>query len=205
MTTTTTYPNGQQLISSAITTPAINVLMQVLTCGMIGVNPPNNSRVRVDWQTTGQPAVPAPGQDVCYIACQPFDTEYSRVRDMELSGGGPVVETWTYTRGWRVAWCAYGPSAVDNLRAVKSALFIDYFTNQLSLSNLFPLPDPPEITRVPELINAQWFERADFHVDMYEAVTETIEDAAVSSLEIKVYDGNDPSVTNPVADIVVSA
>lgn len=198
---TTVYPNGQRLVSSALTPTAISTLMQALTCGMIGVNPPDFSRVRLDWQTTGQPAQPTPSTDACYIICQPFDTDYSRVRDKVNSGTGPIVESWAYTKGWRVLWCAYGPNSEDNMRAIKSALFMDYFNLQLNAQNLYPLPDPPEVLRVPEEINKQWFERADFHCDMYEAVTETIEYDAVSSVEIVVNENN----TGQVADFTVTS
>ena len=199
MTTTTTYPNGQQLVSSALTPTAISTLMQMLTCGMIGVNPPDFSRVRLDWQTTGQPSQPTPNSDTCYIMCQPYDTDYSRIRDLANSGTSSVTETWTYTKGWRVSWVAYGPNSADNMRAIKSALFMDYFNLQLNAQNLYPLPDPPEILRVPEEINKQYFERADFHVDMYEAVIETIEYDVISSVEVVVNE----NTTGQVADIVV--
>lgn len=208
MTTSTPYPNGQVLVSSALTVDAVNKLMQALTCGMIGLPLPTTglpagySRVRVDWPVEGQPFVPNPQTDGCFLACVPHDVEYTRVRDRSYGGDGPVVETWTYTRGWRVSWTAYGPSAEDNLRAVKSALFMDYFTDQLSASNLFPLPDPPEVTYLPESFNAQWWPRADFAVTMYEEVTETISDGQATSLEIKLYDG---SPDDPVADITVTA
>lgn len=190
MTTTIKYPNGQALVSSALSPTDVAAALQVVTCGVLGINPPNDKLVRVDWQVTGQPSAATPGLDVCYLACQPFDTDYSRVRDRQLSGTTVITETWTYTKGWRVSWVAYGPNAEDHLRAIKSALFMDYFTDKLAVSGLFPLPDMPEVMRVPEQINAQWFERADFHVDMYEAVVETIQDSVVTSAEIKVYDGD---------------
>jgi hypothetical protein len=110
------------------------------------------------------------------------------VRDRTFSGTGPVTETWGYTRGWRVAWCLYGPNSTDRARMIHSAMFMDYFNDVLSLSNLYPISDPPEPTRIPEQTNSQWFERADFHIIMYEQVTETIEDGAVTSVEVKVYD-----------------
>jgi len=190
MTTAIKYPNGQTLVSSALSPADVAAALQIITCGMLGINPPNDKLVRIDWQTTGQPSVAAPNSDVCYLACQPFDTEYSRVRDRRLGGTDAATETWAYTKGWRVSWTAYGPSAEDHLRAVKSALFMDYFTDRLEAVKLFPLPDAPEVVRVPELVNAQWFERADFHCDMYEAVTETIQYSVVTSAEIKVYDGD---------------
>ena len=81
-----------------------------------------------------------------------------------------------------------------------SAFFMDFFNDQLSLQNLYPVSDFAEPTRTPEQTNAQWFERADFHVIMYEQVTETINDGVVTSVEVKVYDGSDD---DPVADITI--
>jgi hypothetical protein len=155
---------------------------------MIGINPPNPALVRIDWQTEGQPFVPRPQDDICFISCIPENVEYRTVRDRTFSGTGPVTETWVYTRGWRVAWCLYGPNSTDRARMIHSAMFMDYFNDVLSLSNLYPISDPPEPTRIPEQTNSQWFERADFHIIMYEQVTETIEDGAVTSVEVKVYD-----------------
>ena len=193
MPTTTTYPNGQQLISSALTIAQAAALLQSLTCGMIGVTLPsidarNFARVRVDWPTEGQPVADTPQDDVCFIQCVPNDAEYSRVRDRSLSGSkpGPLTYTWRYTRGWKFSWCAYGTNAEDNLRAVKSALFMDYFTDTLAASNLYPLPDPPEVTYLPEQLNAEWWARADFHVDLYEQVTETTTVGAVISVPIEI-------------------
>jgi len=185
MTTSTTYPNGQTLVSSALTPPQMNVLLQTLTAGMIGINPPDVSQVRVDWPTQGQPFEDV-GTDIAYISCVPKDVEYTRIRERVLSqAGSTLTENWTYTKGWRVSWVFYGPTSEDRARQVRSAMFMDYFNDQLSLNNLYPLPDPPEVIRSPQLINAEWWERADFYIDMYEAVTEAITDGVVTSVEVK--------------------
>jgi hypothetical protein len=210
--TSTSYPNGQVLVSSALTVDAVNKIMQPLTCGMIGLPLPTTgipagyARVRIDWPQEGQPFTATPAQDGCFLACVLQDEPYSRVRNKTITGTGaeddPITETWTYTRAWRVAWTAYGPNAFDNMRAVHSAVvFMDYFADALSLLNLFPVSDPPEPVYAPENFNAQWWPRADFHVIMYENVTETIEDGKVTSVEIKVYDG---SPDDPVADFEVT-
>lgn len=81
---------------------------------------------------------------------------------------------------------------------------MDYFNDQLNLNNLFPVSDPAEPTRTPENFNAQWWERADFSIEMYENVTETVEDGKVTSVEIKVYDA-DVSTTGPAADVTAPA
>lgn len=198
--TSTTYPNGQTLTSTALTPSQMNDLIQPLTCGMMGI-PVDFTKVRVDWQSEGQPFIKRPSDDVCFISCVPFDVEYQKVRDRTYSGAGPVTETWVYTRGWKVAWCLYGPNSTDRARMIHSAvIFMDYFSDRLSESNLYPVSDPSEPTRMPEEFNAQWFERADFHVVMYEQVTETIQDNVVTSVEIKV----NTKDASPLADITVT-
>lgn len=197
---TTTFPNGQTLTSTALTVQQINAVIQPLTCGALGVNPPDYAQVRIDWQSQGQPFIDLPNKDICFLSCIPQDVEYSRVRDQALSGTGPVTETWTYTRGWRVAWTLYGPNSTDRARALHSAMvFMDYFATQLELSNLYVVPDTAEPVRVPEQFNAQWYERVDFHVLMYEAITETIQDTVVTSVETIVNTN-----VGQVADIVVT-
>jgi hypothetical protein len=199
--TSTTYPNGQVLTSSALTRTQMNGIFQPLTCGMLGIVPVDLSKVRVSWQTEGQPFVPTPKNDVCFLSCVPEATPYSKVRDRTYSGTGPVTETWNYTRGWRISWVFYGPNSLDNARAVHSAvIFMDYFSDALSLSSLYPLSDPDEPASVPEESNAQWYERADFHISLYEAVVETIDYSAVTSVEVRVNTVDE----SPAADFTVS-
>jgi hypothetical protein len=193
MGTSTPYPNGQVLISDALTVSQINDIIQTLTCGMIGINPPDPSQVRVDWQTQGQPYKNV-GTDVCFIACTLKPNPYTQVRDVQLTqtgSGDDVVlsENWGYTRVWRIAWVFNGPNATDRARQVWSAMFMEYFTDQLSQYSLFPVPDMQEPLRVPFESNAQWWEEAHFEVEMYEAVTETINDGIATSVEISV-EGN---------------
>jgi hypothetical protein len=207
---TITYPNGAILASSAFTVPAMAQLWQTLTCALIGVNPPNYARVTVDWQQEGQPFVARPIDDRCALLCVPQDVEYSRVRDASWSGtgltGDPLVQTWVYTKGWRVAWTAYGPAAEDNLRAVRSGLFLDWVNDQLNQSKLYPVNDPREVAFAPENFNAQWWPRADFEVTLYEQVTETLTWPAgagfVESVEIKLY--SDRTTPNLVDDFTVT-
>lgn len=200
----TTYPNGQTLTSTALTVSQINQTIQSLTCGMLGINPVDPAQVRVDWQAQGQPDVALPSQDICYISCVTHDVEYSRVRDHTYAGAAPspVTETWVYTRGWRIEWALYGPNSFDRARQVHSALFQDYFNEQLALSNLYPVLDPAEPVRLPELHNAQWYDASRFHCVFYEQVTETIQTSSVTSVEVKVYDG---SPSDPVVDVTFNS
>jgi len=184
--TTVTYPNGQSLTSTAITQSAMQILMQNVTCGALGIVPPDFSQVKIDWPQEGQPFTPLPSIAGCFLACSTKDEAYSKVRDQVFSGTGPVTETWTYTRGWHIAWTLYGPNCVDRARQIHSATFLDWFNDLLSVTGLYPLNDPPNPTYIPETWNAQWWPRSDFYIDLYEAVTETIQDSVVKSVEIKV-------------------
>jgi hypothetical protein len=107
-------------------------------------------------------------------------------------------ELWSYTRVWDIHFCAYGPNSFDNLRAVRSALYQDYFLEQLQLSQLFPMSEFREVMRVPELFDKQWWERSDFSCEMYEFVEETITRQTVISVEVVVEDAK-----GTIADFVV--
>lgn len=182
-----TYPNGQTLTSTALTPAQVSILVQKLTCQALGLSATDYAQIRVDWQTQGQPFQDV-NKDICYLGCVLEEVEYNKVRDATRSGRDPVTETWVYTRGWRFSWSLYGPGSTDRARMIHSAfIFMSYFSDQLSLSNLYPVSDPPEPTRTPENFNAQWWERADFHIIVYEQVTETITYNPVTSVENKVY------------------
>lgn len=199
-----TYPTGQILTSTALTVQQINIIVQTLTCGMIGINPVDPSKVRVDWQTQGQPDVALSSQDSCYISCVTQDVDYNRVRDHTTANtsSNTVTDTWVYTRGWRVAWTLYGPNSCDRARQIHSALFQEYFNDQFTLQgNLYPVMDAAEPVRLPIEHNSQWYDSSNFTCIFYEEVTETIVTQSVRSVEIKVYDG---SPHDPIADITVS-
>ena len=209
--TTTTYPNGQVLTSTALTQQQMNVMLQALTCGMLGLPLPTTAKpagftaVRIDWPVEGQPFVPNPQTDGCFLACVTEETTYNKVRNRTYSATGPVIETWTYTRGWRISWTLYGPNCVDRARQIWSAaVFMDYFADALSNNNLFVVTDPAEPTYLPENFNAQYWPRSDFAVSMYENVTETINVGQVTSAEIKLYEA-EASTTGPAADFTVTA
>jgi len=192
--TTTTYPNTQQLVSSALTISQVNAVLQPLTLGMLGLLVEiNSSAVRVEWPKEGAPFVNTPDDDVCFLRCVPEDGEYNKVRDKAVikndDDAESITERFSYTRVWRITWCLYGPNSTDRARAIKSAIFeVDYFLDQLSLSQLFPVSEYGEPVRAPENIDGQWFERVDYEVTMYEFVVETIIDQSVKSVEVKTFE-----------------
>ena len=185
------YPDGSTLTSSALTIAQINAIIQPATLGMLGMGGDSTSAaVRIEWPTQGAPFQQV-GDDVCYIRCVTRDDPYNRIRDRaNLAAEDPnLEEQWNYTRAWEIHWTLYGPNSTDNARAIRSALYQDYFTDSLSESQLFPISSYEEPIRAPELIDGQWFERVDFGAEMYEFVTETILRQTVVSVET-ILEGN---------------
>lgn len=194
MAVSVTYPNGNVLTTSAMTPQDMSALWQGLTCSLLGRPALDPSFVRIAWQTQGQPQTSLPSSDVVYVSAFPQDEEYSRVRDMEVTGP-PLEESWGYTRGWKIHWYFYGPSANMNAQLVWSGMFQDWLNDMLAQNDLYLVTEFRQPLRMPELINGQWWERADFEVVLYEQVTEATTVAPVSSVEVKVY-GDDGSVSD---------
>jgi hypothetical protein len=198
----TTYPDGTILVSDALTLDQINSFMFALTQQALGQPvDPNSGLIRIEYPADGAPFAQN-DQDVCYLSCMSENDPYNRIRDRVDSPNDEqfLTETWTYTRSWRIHWCFYGPNSMDSARMLRSAMYQDYFTNQLQDEQLFPVSDIPEPVRAPEIINKQWFERVDLNVEMYEFVTETISRQTVLSTEVIV-----EVPTAKIADITVEA
>lgn len=186
MSTTTTYPNGQVLTSSALTLAQINDIIQQLSLGMMGkAVSDSNDFVRIAWPTQGAPFIDDATVDICYLKCVPVDDPYDKIRDRtnEAADDPNLEEQWSYTRVWKISWILYGPNSTDNARALRSALYQDYFTQALQNSQLFPMSEFPQPVRTPELLDGQWFERVDFSCEMYEFISETILRQTVLSVE----------------------
>lgn len=144
--------------------------------------------VRVGWQQQGQPG-PSINIDSVAITCVPIDTPYSRLRDAVLSGSGDtIIKTDVFTRTWKTSWMFYGPNSIDNARAIKSALTTVSFADSfLAQSNIYINPDIVEPIRNPELLQGQWWERADLEAEFNEQITETLTVGTVGSVEVQIY------------------
>jgi hypothetical protein len=204
---TTAYPDGSSLVSSALTLAQINAIIQPLTMSLLGYAPdPTASFVRVEYPTLGAPFQEVT-EDICYLSCMLADDPYDKIRDKAIFGAGAgglgwgqggfgagpyggvaiedvLTEATYYTRVWRIHWTAYGPNSLDNLRALRSGLYQDLFTDLLSLKQLFPVSEFSEVVRVPEEFNGQWCERCDVECEMYEFVTESIQRNTIGSVEV---------------------
>jgi hypothetical protein len=155
----------------------------------VSTDPLAYSKVRVDWQTLGQPGWLV-SDNVCFIQVTEQDDEYNRIRDREYSVASSTTftKTFIYTRVWRVAFTLYGPTGFDSARLIKSGLMgTDAIAYTLAASALYLIPDMPATVRAPEKFQGQWWERCDFAVRMNEQVTETQTIPAIASVEILAY------------------
>jgi hypothetical protein len=119
----------------------------------------------------------------------------------------------SYQRTWRVFWTLYGPNSFDRARRLKSWLLDDAGHNYVAGSNVFLVTDVSAPRRVPEEINAQWWERVDFEAQFNENVVETSTADSVASAEVIVESDLRPlnalgvaqQFRNVVADITVTS
>jgi len=209
--------------SLPIVPKTIEPLMQFITQVALGVDPADPlayKKVRVGWQTQGQPAM-AINEDVVFIRCVEEDDEYNRIRDVEtLDDVDPTkVDLLTqYTRVWRTFWTFYGPTSFDHARIVKSSLYTQKIHDLLLVGTGYGTPgwgqggyggsgapiylvtDVASPRRVPELFDGQWWERVDFDCQFNEDTREVDVVNAVASAEVIIETEN-----GVVDDFIVSA
>lgn len=150
---------------------------QNLTLQMLGLDPTataNQSRVRVEWPTSG-----APGwnidQDVAFIMLnydddpitRQVDLTYQQVDDYNTS------QTISYTRVLRVNWVCYGPNSFNDADTIRSSLYTGSIIGSLKTNNIFLILDLPMPVRAPELFNGQWWDRTSTYARFNELVSKT--------------------------------
>lgn len=128
----TTFPNGQTLVSSALTPPEIEMLFQPLVASILGLDPATDpaaaySAVRCAWQKQGQPAWTV-DQDICVLAATLKDEPFARMRDNYYSPNSSISLTsrMGFTQVWNLHCTLYGPNCADRARLILSAMTLDW-------------------------------------------------------------------------------
>lgn len=180
-------PAGTTIVAVGETTITMSQAPSAtLTDSVVVADPDAFSLVRVGWQLQGQPAWSVGQPDTVILRCAPFDSEYSRMRDVVGAvNDTTITKTDIYTRAWKTYWTFYGPNALDNARAVRSALItIQFVADMLEGSNLYVNPSIDEPFRMPENFQGQWWERVDLVAQFNEQVTETFTVGIVTSVSV---------------------
>lgn len=152
------------------------------------------AKVRVGYSPKGQPGW-GPDEDVVFVRCVTKDDDYTRMRDLTGLGQDAIYTiTDVFSRCWQVFWTVYGPNAIDNARALKSAFTtVPYFEYQLAQSLLYLQPSTSEPIRAPENKDGQWWNRVDWRADFFEQITEQITNQTVASVEVLARTGSGPA------------
>lgn len=196
--TTSTFPNGQQLVSSANAPLDIETIFQSMAAQIFGFDVTNAEvsqavlqqawdTVRVAWQAEGQPAWSRKA-NVCIVRATLDDDPFSRTRDglwadVELNAA-QVQEQQSYTQVWSVHFMLYGPTAAQRARLLASAFFQDWVHDALVPLNLYALANWPRPVYAPELFEGQYWNRFDYQLKFNEFVSESIIVPSVAEMDV---------------------
>ena len=146
--TSTPYPDGTTLVSSALLVEQVNETVQTITSGMLGLNPtspddPAYYAVRIEWPPEGQPAWTRK-QDIAFIRCVESVAEYGKVFD----------QTWSQNPGGL---------ATITANTAKYSTTLSGFTNTLTAFNGGPIAVGMRITGAGILPNTAVYRDIERH------------------------------------------
>ena len=180
-----TFPDGTQLVSSALTPKQVENIFQPLVAQMLGFDPVGDPTdaffaSRVGWQTYGQPSWGVT-DNLCVTMATTEDEPFARVRDdlYEMTGSPADIlqDAMGFTQVWRLRFVFYGSSGANWARQLLSSMSLDWVSEALQASNLYVIPEWHRPQRVPELHpdpGGVWYERTDVELSFNEQVSESL-------------------------------
>lgn len=147
---------------AVLTLEQLQDLFHGVTVTMTGLD---ETLVRNAYQPDGQPGF-EDAQNVALLNITPADDPINRVREIKYQDLDPehATETTGYTRVIECQWSFYGPASFDYADLVRFAILTESIRETLRASKVFPIPDIPEVVRLPYGFNTQWRERTDLFV-----------------------------------------
>lgn len=192
------YFNGTSLVSNGFAPHDVEVIFQKITAQMLGYDPltvadPAYARVRIVWQTDGQPAFKLE-DDTTWVRAVERQETYGKIFDAQY-GSNPLdpsattcLQTIKYQRTWGLHWAFYGPDAGWHAQLVHDGLILDWVRNSVAQSGLYLIPEMVRPQRTKELYSGRWWERFDLaNIGFNELVTDTLVLSTIGSAEILVY------------------
>lgn len=169
-----------------LTLTQIENIFQDMTTRILGYDPSvaaNGDRVRISYQPEGAPGWKRT-DDIVFIRVGLVPDLVAQQRDISYS---PISQQQsnrkvTYTRVLSVQWILYGPNSFDKADVIRNGLYLPSYRDTLKANNLFMVLDSVQVpTRMPELLNSQWWERVDFSANFNESVTR---ESKVQNIEV---------------------
>ena len=147
----------------------IEEMFRQILCDLFGLDVENSGdRIRFVWGSNIDVASQsAPNlfteKDICFIQPLPEDNAYNRQRDIRYihESGDDMTAVDEHTDVHNVLFINYGPNAYEFARKIRNGLHRDNIRRFLRLNKFALVTDVPAIRRVPELVNANWVNRAD--------------------------------------------
>jgi hypothetical protein len=183
------------LADIVLTLKQIEDLFQSLTCTLLGLNPAapsSQDKVRIAWPTGGAPAWKI-NQDIAFLRINLVPDPYTQQRETSYqqdTAGVAVNVVASYTRVHSVQWVVYGPNSFENAETIRNGIFLFATKSTLAAKNLHLILDVPPVVRLPELLNGQWWQRADLQAKFNEKVTRYSTVPFITGTGIKIYTEN---------------
>lgn len=173
-----------------LTLKQIEDLFQNITTQMLGLDPTapeNQGVVRVAWPTTGAPAWKIT-QDRIFIRVTPVDNDYNKQVSTQYEPVDSTIvnQVISHTDVISVNWVIYGPNSYDNAKKIRSSLFLSKFKMMLSANKIYLITNVPEVMRVPELYNGQWWDRSDFSANFNQLVINKEDVNYIKSVDVTI-------------------
>lgn len=155
--------------------------------------PASQSRIRISWpvdsESGGQPDWKR-SEDVCFIRIvDDSSDQYGTLLDISHrynSEEDSQTEVVDYTRVHTVFLVFYGPRSYDDAESVRIALFRETARRMLRTNGLYPVSGVKRATRIPELFNGAWWDRADLKFTMYENVRREYEEEFIEQASFEI-------------------
>lgn len=145
---------------------------------------PNN--VRIGWQTDGAPAFKIT-DNMIFLTASPVDNQINRQHNIQLEESSPdLLMAKGYTRIMELSVVAYGSNALLNLDKIIFGMFSDSVRASLKAYDIYLVPDVVAPRRMPELFQAQWWERADMKLQFSELLTDETNINVVRSVDVEI-------------------
>lgn len=175
------------MADNILTTKQLEDFFQSLTMIILGIpsvdpgtqKPINQDRVRIDWPTGGAPAWKI-SEDIVFLQVTTAGDPYIQQRNVSYQQNADELNRKvSYTRVHSVQWIVYGPNSTENAESIRNGIYLPDSKVSLGAKKLYLVTDVDPVTRLPELFNGQWWQRADVSARFNELVTRS---AAVPSI-----------------------
>lgn len=156
----------------------IEDIFRIALCQIWNINPEskeNQKRIRFPWGTHFKNADTVPTwkkeEEVCFISVLPQDGSYNALSDIFYEPQKrDFIEVDEHTDIHTVLFVNYGPHAYEYARDIRDGFKRERIREYLKRHDFFVVPPIQAIKRIPELINGQWWNRADIAVTFNEFV-----------------------------------